>query len=248
MTFATFTHVATILRPYIIATSGKKGKPRYSPNGPIDPDVRLACAIRWFAVGSFYDIMTTYGVSHTNTVNSCWYFVDAVNQHPDFAIKYPDDHSAQHSIANGFYGVSGANFQCCAGAIDGILIWIHRPLQKDCDDAGCNAGKFYCGQKKKFGLNCQAVCDVRGCILDTSIMYPGSTSDCLAFEGMALFQKLEGGLLAPGLCLFGDNAYLNTPYMATPYANVSGGTKDSYNFYHSQLRIRMECAFGMLTH
>jgi hypothetical protein len=63
MTFATFTHVATILRPYIIATSGKKGKPRYSPNGPIDPDVRLACAIRWFAGGSFYDIMTTYGVS-----------------------------------------------------------------------------------------------------------------------------------------------------------------------------------------
>ena len=79
-------------------------------------------------------------------------------------------------------------------------------------------------------------------------MYPGSTSDCLAFEEMALFQKLEEGILAPGLCIFGDNAYINTPYMATPYANVSGGTKDSYNFYHSQLRIRIECAFGMLTH
>jgi hypothetical protein len=35
--------------------------------------------------------------------------------------------------------------------------------------------------------------------------------------------------------------------MATPYAAVSGGTMDSYNFYHSQLRIRIECAFGMLT-
>jgi hypothetical protein len=57
-------------------------------------------------------------------------------------------------------------------------------------------------------------------------MYPGSTSDCLTFEGMALFQKLEGDILAPGLCIFGDNAYLNTSYVATPYANVSGGTKD----------------------
>ena len=47
---------------------------------------------------------------------------------------------------------------------------------------------------------------------------------------------------------FGDNAYLNTPYMATPYAAVSGGTKDAYNFYHSQLRIRIECTFGILTH
>ncbi len=65
---------------------------------------------------------------------------------------------------------------------------------------------------------------------------------------MSLFHKLEEGILAPGLCIFGDNAYLNTPYMATPYAAVSGGTKVAYNFYHSQLRIRIECTFGMLTH
>ena len=70
----------------------------------------------------------------------------------------------------------------------------------------------------------------------------------LAFKGMSLFQRLEQGILDPSLCIFGDNAYLNAPYMATPYAAVSGGTKDAYNFYHSQLRIRIECAFGMLTH
>jgi hypothetical protein len=54
--------------------------------------------------------------------------------------------------------------------------------------------------------------------------------------------------LAPGLCIFGDNAYLNTMYLATPHSAVSGGTKDSYNFYHSQLRIRIECAFEIWTH
>jgi hypothetical protein len=105
-----------------------------------------------------------------------------------------------------------------------------------------------CGRKKKYWWNCQAVCDVRGRILDISVQYPGSISDCLAFEGMSLFQRLEQGILDPRLCLFGDNAYLNTPYMATPYPAISGGTKDAYNFYHSQLRIRIECAFGMLTH
>ncbi len=135
-----------------------------------------------------------------------------------------------------------------AGAIDGILIWVHKPSPKDCVDAGCSSGKFFCGRKKKFGLNCQAVCDVWGRILDILILYSGSTSDCLAFEGISLFHKLEDGILAPGLCIFGNNAYLNTPYMATPYAAVSGGTKDAYNFYHSHLRIRIECTFGMLTH
>jgi hypothetical protein len=108
--------------------------------------------------------------------------------------------------------------------------------------------KFMYTQKRKFGLNCHTVCDVQGRILDISIMYPGATSDCLAFEGMSLFLRLENSLLAPGLCIFGDNVYLNTPYMATPYAAVSGGTKDAYNFYHLQLQIRIECAFGILTH
>ena len=51
-------------------------------------------------------------------------------------------------------------------------------------------------------MNCQAVCDARGKFLDISIMYPGSTSDCLAFEGMSLYSKLENGVLAPGLCFF----------------------------------------------
>jgi hypothetical protein len=73
------------------------------------------------------------------------------------------------------------------------------------------------------------VCDVRGRILEISIVYPGSTSDCLAFEEMTLFHQLEEGILASELCLFGDNAYLNTPCMATPYAAVSGGKKDAYN-------------------
>lgn len=54
------------------------------------------------------------------------------------------------------------------------------------------------------------------------------------------------GLLHDDLVLFGDNAYLNSKYMVTLYPNVSSGGKDDYNFYHSQLRIRVECAFGML--
>ena len=41
--------------------------------------------------------------------------------------------------------------------------------------------------------------------------------------------------------LFGDNAYLNSLYIATPYPIVSNEpdqkTKDDYNFYHSQLSI-----------
>ena len=50
-----------------------------------------------------------------------------------------------------------------------------------------------------------------------------------------------------GASVFGDNAYVNRFYMATPYSNVGADTqKDIYNFFHSQLRINIECAFGIL--
>jgi hypothetical protein len=72
----------------------------------------------------------------------------------------------------------------------------------------------------------------------------------MAFEANDLYARLEKGLLEDGLVLFGDNAYLNSAFMATPYSNVSGNpnkkSEDNYNFYHSQLRIRVECVFGML--
>lgn len=45
---------------------------------------------------------------------------------------------------------------------------------------------------------------------------------------MTLFPKLEAGISVPGFYIFGDNAYLYTPYMATPNAGVSGGAKDSF--------------------
>jgi hypothetical protein len=69
------------------------------------------------------------------------------------------------------------------------------------------------------------------------------------FDDSDLKQKIEGpGFLRPGLCMFGDNAYINTSYMCTPWRNVSSGPKDAFNFFHSQLRINIECAFGELVH
>ena len=89
-------------------------------------------------------------------------------------MSYPEDHNKQQSVAQGFENVSTADLECCAQAIDGILIWIHKPSLKDCEDAGCSPHKFFCGRKKKFGLNYQAVCDARGSrILDMSILNPG---------------------------------------------------------------------------
>jgi DDE superfamily endonuclease len=109
-------------------------------------------------------------------------------------------HIAQKAIAQGFYKKSAANFDCCAGALDGLLIWTNRPTEADAVLAKCSTGKFFCGRKHKFRLNMQAICDARGQFHEVSVMYPASTSDVLSFELSLLYGKLEKGLLAP--CLY----------------------------------------------
>jgi hypothetical protein len=68
--------------------------------------------------------MTTYGISHTDTISSYRYVVDAINKHPAFVIRYPTDHDKQQSIAAEFAQVSSTGFGCCAGAIGGILAYM----------------------------------------------------------------------------------------------------------------------------
>ena len=71
MKFSTFKRLANELCPYILRAAGhSRGDTiRHVPNGRILPDVRLACAIRWFLGGSPYDMMTTFGISHAEADN-----------------------------------------------------------------------------------------------------------------------------------------------------------------------------------
>jgi len=254
MSLGTLKRLANLLKDsmhQILLKDGVQNQSFFVHNGPIHHEVRVAAAIRVFAGGALYDIATTFGIGVADVRKSIWVVVDAVNAHPSFKLSYPSDHEKQKEIAREFQGLSYAQFDCCAGAIDGLLIWTQKPTKADCLESTVDAGKYWCGRKHKYGLNLQGVSDARGRLLDVSIVFPASSSDCLAFEGSTLFGRLEEGLLGNGLCFFGDNAYLNSPYMATPYTAVSldqDGQRDAYNFYFSQLRIRVECAFGMFVH
>jgi hypothetical protein len=252
MKYESFCKLNNILSSYIIKLARKRGaKPNLmgqGPNGRIAPSIRLGCALRYFAGGSVYDIMIAMGIGRADVSRSIWLVVEAINRCDHLDITFPTDHDSQRKMALAFKEKSSADFNCCVGAVDGILIWIQRPSEEDAAKSACDPQKYFCGRKHKFGLNCQAICDAKGRFLDISLMFPGSTSDVLSFESSTIYRKLQEGLLAPGLCLFGDNAYINQSFMATPYSNVGGGTKDAYNFYHSQLRINIECAFGRFVH
>ena len=104
-------------------------------------------------------------------------------------------------------------------------------------------------KEKKFGMNMQAVCDNEKRFIDIDISKTGSTSDYMVFCTSSLLQKLQTqGFLKKVLTLYGDAAYVNCDFMTAPFKGVGTGVKDAFNFYQSQLRINIECAFGMLVH
>ena len=80
--------------------------------------------------------MVKFGVSHSSVFESVWIVVKAVNALSAMKILYPSDVEMQKKIASGFCKASKVKFNCCAGAIDGILIWMHKPPKKEADAAG----------------------------------------------------------------------------------------------------------------
>jgi hypothetical protein len=95
-----------------------------------------------------YDPMGKYGVSHTEILESvCWYVVEAIKQQLVQRIKleYPASHTIQRQIAAAFCEASTVAFDNCAGAIDGLLIWIQKPstTKEDADCSGVGQKKFF---------------------------------------------------------------------------------------------------------
>ena len=220
-----------------------------TPNGDISLKTRLAMALRFCAGGDRMDIAATHVVHPLEVYKSLWMVVDAINETPSLDIEFPANHDKQQQLADEFASKSKADITQCCAAVDGMLIWTHMPTEK-MDDLGVGPAKFYDGRKKKFGLTMQGTCDARKRFLDIYIAHPGSAGDFTVWLDCPLrrYQLELEGFLKEGLVLFGDNAYINTPYMVTPFKGNTTDAQDAYNFYHSQLRIHIECAFGMLVH
>jgi hypothetical protein len=78
-------------------------------------------------------------------------------------------------------------------------------------------------------------------------MGPGNKSDQPAYEETGLVELLEQ--LPVGLFIAADAAYIVTEHILIPFTGSQrqDRVKDAFIFFLSQLRIRIEIAFGLLT-
>ena len=167
-----FASLFEIIKPHL-SNDGTERKRGRTPNGNITHLHRLSMALRYCAGGDPTDIADIHGVKDDEVLNSLWDVVDAIHQSPELDIKFPETEADQRRVAEGFRRKSQIDIDCCVGAVDGILIWIHKPSSEDEKVIRIGPKKFFCGRKKKFGLNMQGVCDARGYFLDVEIRFPG---------------------------------------------------------------------------
>jgi hypothetical protein len=242
MTLDAFNNLVDMLRNKL-SRNKKMATIRSGKDGLIIPELRLHCLIRFFAGGSYLDICASTGIDVSSFYQMIWETSDAINdcQQLDL-IGIPTNIEEANEIAAGFEDISSFGvLDKCVGAVDGFFC---RTITPNKDEG--NTRSFYSGHYRHMGLNIQAVCDSDLRFIYFSVAAPGSTNDVEAISRLLLFDLIEN--LPHGYYVIGDSAYNATEHLLPIFCGQERKKKknDDWNYFASQLRIRIEMSFGLM--
>jgi hypothetical protein len=210
---------------------------------PILPELCLFSTIRYLAGASYLDIRFATGISVPSIYRIIWKTMKALINCPELQVKFPSTEKELKDAALGFESVStGGCISNCITVVDGYHLAIQTPSKKEAK----NVQSFFSGHYQSYGVNIQAACDHNCRFQFIGVAGPGVMGDRDAINEIEL-----GALISdlPGLfCAIGDCAYTASEH----FVPIFGGAQalvpknDNFNFYASQLRIRIEMAFGLM--
>ena len=239
MSYESFCTLLSLIRDNLDTTDETMASLR---GGPIIPELYLYATLRYLAGGSYTDICVFCGISVTSFYSIVWNTIHAINN--SISIEFPSTAEECANNAAQFEGLSHRGvFKNCVGVLDGFLLSITTPRKRWAK----NVRSYFSGHYQKYGINIQACCDAYCRFMFVGIGGPGVTKDRSAVAESGLFEKVEN--LPPGYICFCDCAYLPTEH----FISIFGGDlalrrdNDNFNFFASQLRIRIEMAFGLMT-
>ena len=243
MSLQAFTSLVDMLYQYISYDYLKYGFT--STQQPVQAEITVAIGLHWLAGGSYLDLKNVYCCSVDTIYKHRLLFIRAVNMCDLLKLKFPTSAAEICTVQAGFCNISSNSvITGCVGAIDGLLVVIKCPSMKASDN---NPSSYYSGHYCCHGLNVQAICDSSCRFTFFAIAAPGKSSDQAAVEQTSLPTALD--CLPLGSYIVGDAAYTLTDQCITPFTGSQrlNPTKDSFNYFLSQVRIRIEMAFGLLT-
>ena len=223
-------------------------------NDPIYPEIVAAVGLRFLGPGDSIAVLADlYGMSISSCKRCINMFLNAIDYNTDcveMRVELPDpsDHSALRNLAQAWSSVSTAFdlFNYNLGCLDGWLPFTEAPDVP-------NAADYFSGHYQSYGLNVQALCDPDLLFLFVAVAAPGKVNDWRAVNRCTgLLQWLDS--LPLKYYSIADNAYSLSRRILVPFECpelvATGNLREfyrTYNYYLSQLRIRIEMAFGLLT-
>ena len=214
-----------------------------SRGGAILPELCLYCCLRYCAGGSYSDVKYFIGISTSSFYRVVWKCIDAINRCSELSIDFPQTTDEVIRAAKGFTSISsqGCIWNCVA-VVDGYHLQIKPPSKSEVS----NVKSFFSGHYQTYGLNIQAACDHNCRFLFIGVAGPGVMGDRDAIKQICLASLIE---TLPGLyCAIGDCAYTASEHLVPIFRGENARTarNDNFNFFASQLRIRIEMAFGLM--
>ncbi|CAJ1959471.1 unnamed protein product [Cylindrotheca closterium] len=217
-----------------------------SGTAPIIPQVVMACGICWLAGGSPTDIKNAYGLTVSTVYRLRDLLLDAVCTTDELDIRLPDlSNPSEISKFRADFEKLSSSGVCkgCVGVLDGMLQRIGNP------SVACAEGQvrsYFSGHYNCPGLNVLAMCDAFLRFTFFGVLNPGSASDRMTYLKSRLPAFVDS--LPFGTYVIGDAAFPLGDNLLIPFTGTYklDPSNDVYNFHISQLRIRIEMAFGHL--
>jgi DDE superfamily endonuclease len=242
MSYEAFNKICDYLDP-IIAVDAEMSQLR-TGTGVNATKIIVASFIRWISGGAHHNIRTVGGLSQASFYRLMWRCAKAILDCKELDYSFPQTEEEIQTAANNFRSLSTNNFMNgCVGVMDGLLLRIRIPPNTEVG----NVKSFFSGHYHAYGINIQAACDHRCRFTEVCVSSPGGHNDIIAYRKSSLPKLIER--LPIGKYMIGDIAYVCSEHLLTPFSGESrkDPNKDTFNFYVSQLRIRIEMAFGLLT-
>jgi hypothetical protein len=205
---------------------------------------KIGASLWFLATGeSFRSIGERFGMGESTISYALRDFFDVIiEKFLVEKIRFPNTELEINKITNGFKKLG--RISNVIGIIDGSHIPVKAPHLFPID---------YFNRKGYYSIVLQAVVDHKKKFLDICVGWPGSTHDSRILVNSDLYNQFNNqnnlGAIFFNKYILGDGGYPNLSWLVIPYKDTGRGLvqKQTYfNFKHSQTRIKVEQAFGLL--
>lgn len=239
MSYGSFCTLLDRIGCHLTTIDGEKAALR---GGPVIHELYLYATIRYLAGASYSDVCFFCGIAKSTFYAILWRTIHAINR--AISIDFPSLPEECAATAADFEKISyDGVLSNCVGALDGYLLAISTPPKQYAK----NVRSYFSGHYQKNGVNIQACCDAHCRFTFVGVGGPGVTKDRTAIKDSGLYDLVER--LPTGYICIGDCAYQPTENLVSIFGGDLALKKDNdnFNFFASQLRIRIEMAFGLMT-